>query len=379
MFRLVMIVKNEHGVIERGLRASLPHVDSWCIVDTGSTDDTKEIITRVADELGVPGKLYEREWKNFGHNRTEALQLAREQNDVECKWLLMIDADDILNAPAGKKLRIPKKSNPGNRHNSFALRIVRGSILFFRNQIFLASAPWLYRGVLHEYPDLPEGTPRSCSAFPDKDVFLDARTEGARSLNPHKYRDDALLLEAEMERNPDDSRSVFYAAQSWRDSGNAQRSMELYLRRYSMTQGYNEERYVALLNVIRMSDDIPQALRLAWLSLDVNPKRRECVAAIFAKIRTTPPSTWTQEMVALGMYCLKVSSAEPSDEFLFAEPHCYAWIFADELSIIAYYTGHHQLTVEMCKVALQHCPKEHCERITVNMNKSKLLLDRQKK
>lgn len=39
------------------LRSSLPHVDSWYIMDTGSDDDTIDIITRVTNEYPlIPGK-----------------------------------------------------------------------------------------------------------------------------------------------------------------------------------------------------------------------------------------------------------------------------------------------------------------------------------
>jgi glycosyltransferase involved in cell wall biosynthesis len=77
MFGVCMIVKDEENVIERALRSVLRTVDTWCIVDTGSTDKTKEIIQKVADELGKVGHLYDRKWVNFGHNRSEALTLAK--------------------------------------------------------------------------------------------------------------------------------------------------------------------------------------------------------------------------------------------------------------------------------------------------------------
>ena len=37
---LNMIVKNESAIIERCLNAVYPFIDEYCIVDTGSTDDT---------------------------------------------------------------------------------------------------------------------------------------------------------------------------------------------------------------------------------------------------------------------------------------------------------------------------------------------------
>ena len=47
---LNMIVKDEQAVIERLLRSVSPFIDSYLIVDTGSSDDTADIIHRVMTE-----------------------------------------------------------------------------------------------------------------------------------------------------------------------------------------------------------------------------------------------------------------------------------------------------------------------------------------
>src|SRR5579883_2825669 len=89
---LNMIVKDESPVIERCLASvkKLGIIDYWVIVDTGSTDGTQKIIKKFMKD--IPGKLYERPWKNFAHNRNEALALAKDKAD----YLLFIDADEQL-------------------------------------------------------------------------------------------------------------------------------------------------------------------------------------------------------------------------------------------------------------------------------------------
>ena len=52
---LNMIVKNESKIIIRLLESVLPIVDSYCICDTGSTDDTKEIIKNFFDKWDISG------------------------------------------------------------------------------------------------------------------------------------------------------------------------------------------------------------------------------------------------------------------------------------------------------------------------------------
>src|SRR4029077_16141857 len=87
-----MIVKNEKDVIIRCLESVLPLVEYWVIVDTGSTDGTQKIIKDFMKEKKVKGELFERPWKNFEHNRNEALGLAKGKAD----YVLFIDADEYL-------------------------------------------------------------------------------------------------------------------------------------------------------------------------------------------------------------------------------------------------------------------------------------------
>jgi glycosyltransferase involved in cell wall biosynthesis len=87
MFGLVMIVKDEAERIGPCLASLRPVLRNWTVLDTGSTDGTQDIV-RAALE-GIPGKLYEDEFVNFGSARSRAFALARGTAD----WLLASDAD----------------------------------------------------------------------------------------------------------------------------------------------------------------------------------------------------------------------------------------------------------------------------------------------
>ena len=76
---LVMIVRNEAAVIRRCLESVKPLIEHWVICDTGSTDDTPEAIRQTLS--GIPGTMHQVPWVDFGHNRTEALKLARGKAD----------------------------------------------------------------------------------------------------------------------------------------------------------------------------------------------------------------------------------------------------------------------------------------------------------
>jgi glycosyltransferase involved in cell wall biosynthesis len=54
---LNMIVKNESKIITRLFNSVLPIIDCYCICDTGSTDNTVEVLTNYFLYKGIPGKV----------------------------------------------------------------------------------------------------------------------------------------------------------------------------------------------------------------------------------------------------------------------------------------------------------------------------------
>ena len=77
---LCMIVKNESKIIERCLNSVKPLIDYVCIVDTGSTDDTIDVINNWMKSNDIEGKVIFEPWKNFAYNRSFAMEKIREKN-----------------------------------------------------------------------------------------------------------------------------------------------------------------------------------------------------------------------------------------------------------------------------------------------------------
>lgn len=83
-----LIVKNEEKHLERCLKSLVNKVDEIVVVDTGSTDKTKEIAREYTE------KVFEYEWKNdFAAARNYSLEKATGD------WILVIDADEELVSP----------------------------------------------------------------------------------------------------------------------------------------------------------------------------------------------------------------------------------------------------------------------------------------
>ncbi|MBW5448467.1 glycosyltransferase [Cohnella sp. CFH 77786] len=94
LLSLCMIVRNEEKVLARCLDSVQGFVDEIIVVDTGSTDGTKEIAGRYTDHV------YDFTWINdFAVAKNEAVRRATS------KWILVLDADEYLDPSEKNDLR----------------------------------------------------------------------------------------------------------------------------------------------------------------------------------------------------------------------------------------------------------------------------------
>lgn len=324
---LTMIVKDEAPVIERCLTAMLPLIDAWCIVDTGSTDDTAEIVTRVL--AGVPGQLHHRTWRDFAHNRTDALALARQWGDFS----IMIDADVRCVLEPGTEPADIRRALDADVHQ---VLLDDGPIHYLRPQITSTRLTYRYRGVLHEFLVEPPDSRRGQSIAGMRFV---SHCDGARSRNPRKYLDDVALLRTALASSAEPDlagRYTYYLGNSLRDAGMAAEAADAYLQRTTMG-GWGEELYQAWLWFARMRHRIDGPTAEVFDALarahDVVPNRAEacCDAATFARQADRMPLAAVWAARAVG-----ISRPESS---LFLEPDVYQWRSLYEYSIAAWYVG----------------------------------------
>jgi glycosyltransferase involved in cell wall biosynthesis len=227
------IVKNEAARIERMLASVEPHIGCWVICDTGSTDGTQAKIRDFFGEHCVPGLLYETTFENFSQARNEALNIARTSPLVpDFDYVLLCDADMELVAPDG----IGDLIAP-----AYLLEQRSGDLRYWNTRLVRRDAPAEYKGVTHEYLSV-EGAENLHHAW-----FID-HADGAN--RPGKFDRDIALLEEALMRDPDDARSVFYLAQSYKDRGDFAKAAELYERRAEMG-GFDEEVFCSWLAASR--------------------------------------------------------------------------------------------------------------------------------
>lgn len=349
---LCMIVKNEATIIERCLMSVMGVIDHWTIIDTGSTDDTQDVIRRVMKD--IPGKLEERPWVNFAHNRSEALALAREAAD----YTLIMDADDVLEVPDGAAI-------PRLEADSVTVDINYSPIRYARAQVVSNHLAWCYKGAVHEFL-FAEGTKTQAHM---QGITIRVGSDGARRKDPDVFKHDVEIIKQAMETETDPlmlSRYQFYLGMSYKDAGMPEEAMEAFRVRAEMGH-WPEEIYVGLLLTARFmvaldkpDEEVIKAYADAHASF---PHRAEALHGLSQFLRYKGRYQEAYDGAQAGLAIPTPQGA------LFMEAWIYDYGLLDELSVSAFWSGHYNEGAEACErlLAENKMPGDMRQRVIDNL------------
>ena len=150
---LVMIVKNESKNMPR-LIASLRQDDKSpfvmqriCIEDTGSTDDTVQVIKDLGKKYNIPTIVHFEPFQNFSHNRTHAVKMAKELVP-DSDYILLSDADFMweinTNGTFDSSLLFDHKYN---------IKQYNVNLDYMNTRMLSAKVDWKCWGLTHEFWD----------------------------------------------------------------------------------------------------------------------------------------------------------------------------------------------------------------------------------
>lgn len=217
-----MLVKDEAKTLPRTLPSMLPAIDTWTVMDTGSTDHTAEIAAEILGRWN--GEIIERPFDGFGPSRTALLQAARDKAD----YTLMLDADMTIEVNADR---------PRFDADAYQLKIHGGNIAWRLPLLTRSQHPFEYRGVAHAFL----ASDHAARIAPSD--WIDIHHAGPWATR-EKLERDLALLQAEFLAHPNDARTVFYLAETHRFLGHVDEAIRFYLMRTSMG-GFEEERWYA--------------------------------------------------------------------------------------------------------------------------------------
>ncbi len=205
---LCMIVKDEGANLRNCLESVKDLVDEIIVVDTGSKDNT----IKIAEEFGA--RIYHYNWNDdFSAARNESLKYAGGD------WILVLDADEIIDLKNKKKLRaIIKKKEKLAYYLTFKSRMAEsgaGSYIYNAHpRLFQNRRGIVYQGRIHE--EIVSSVERAGGKLALSDIEVEHLGYEARFYKEKdKSERNIRILMKELNNNPDNGMTYFYLGESY--------------------------------------------------------------------------------------------------------------------------------------------------------------------
>lgn len=368
---LVMMVKNEKKRIQYTLDSIVGHVDCMIIYDTGSTDNTIDIIKKHADKHKINLYLIEGEFVDFSTSRNVVLNFA---DTIDVKFLLLMDTNDELKG--GDKLRrfITENMNSETTGYLICQNWWFGKFDKYYNIRFVKNRTgWRYKGCVHEWiSDTTSSTDQPSHPvirIPDDIILYQDRTKDDDKTSKRFKRDRKLLLAAYKD-NPTDSRTLFYLAQTCSCMGLNEESLYYYKLRSDL-EGFQEEKFHSFLR----SGNLAAILRHSWydvMSYYMKAIEHSNRAEPYVKIAHHYINEKKYE-IATGFARMACELEYPDTCILFVDKKVYDYDRWHLLGISAYYVGKYELGKIACLKAIEAGYDKE-----LDTNNLKFYLDREK-
>ncbi len=328
---LNMIVKNEGKIIHRLLESVYRLIDSYCICDTGSTDNTCEIIKEFMEEKNIPGKIVKEPFINFEYNRTFALQQCYELKDTLANYILLLDADMIL--------QVNKVFNKSILDSGDIFYLLQGNNDYYYNNIRIIknTEDLKYVGVTHEFLSYPNSLNKKIHVSKDILFILDIGDGGSKS---DKFERDIRLLNEALVKDPNNGRYLFYLGNSYKNLGLYNEAIDTYTKKINLNGQWCEEVWQSyyMMGKCYMELNKPELAIKFWNKcLEVQPRRIENLYKIVNYYRNNGREFAKDALKDYNKAVDILNKKYERDGFLFLENSIYEWELYFEYTIFAFY------------------------------------------
>ena len=245
LIHLCIMVKNGGPQFEQMLTDNLPIIDKWTILDTGSTDETIDIINRIL--VGKKdGKLYQEPFINFKDSRNRLIDLAG--ND--CKYKIMLDDTYVIQ---GNLRNFLTEIRSDQYSNSFTLFILSDDTKYGSNRIIKSNSDLKY---VHRIHEVITDKNNINVVIPENKVYIDDRRFDYMEKRTRERKQlDLKLLFEEVEENPNDPRAYYYLAQTYNILEDYEKAYFYFMKRCEFVNaGFLQERVDAAFEAARVAN-----------------------------------------------------------------------------------------------------------------------------
>jgi glycosyltransferase involved in cell wall biosynthesis len=344
---LTMMVKNEHKQIAVTLTTVVGIVNDVIIYDTGSTDNTIDIIEEFCLKNNIRLHLKRGTFVDFSTSRNVLLDFA---DTIDVDFLLLMDCNDQLQN--GKELLKFVNSPKIADTSILAWHVTQtwfcGSLTTYRNVRFIRNRSNMrYVGVVHEY--ICKDNYSVEHELPPEIVIFQDRTKDDDKTK-YRFNRDLELLIRENKKHPKEPRTLFYLAQTYECVGKPDSALKYYIERYNEPSGFWEERYEAIyrccliLNKKRINNECKweEVLSLCMKSLEVMMRAEPLVllAEYYQEIK---------QFEIAYLFLERACNLEyPKHCALFIDKNIYEYKRFHLLGIIAFYVKQYKKGYEAC-------------------------------
>lgn len=251
LINLCIMVKNAGEGFRDVLKQNLPYIDRWTVLDTGSTDNTVDIIKEVLKDK--KGNLYQEPFINFRDSRNRCLDLAGKS----CKFNIMLDDTYVLSGNVREFLSIIRSDEFADSYN---VMIKSGDLIYGSNRITKSDRELRYVYKIHEIIQTENNV---VVQIPSNQILInDIDNEYMQQRTNNRKQNDLILLFEEIEQNPNDPRNLYYIAQTYTCLKMWYKAFEYFQKRIEHpVEGYREEVTDAYFQCAYLSET---QLNLEW-------------------------------------------------------------------------------------------------------------------
>lgn len=335
LLAVLIMVKNEESVMRATLEPFLKAgVDSYLILDTGSTDNTVAVTQQLFAEYNVKhGYIEQKQFVDFATSRNHAIEFA-EKYFPHAGFFLMIDAEWYTEGVS--ELLNFCQANKDSWENVYLtkIRIDSSNFEFYNPRLFKPNRNIRFTGVVHEV--LNEG---AYLKAPDELRLIYRPASAGRDKSSKRWVRDKKLLLAEAEKDPTDCRTLFYLGQTCDCLGDNNDAITWYKKRCDI-QGWDEENFMAHYRLAQVYGRLhmwDQAKFFYMKAYTLKPTRAEPLIRLaehYLEIRDYRQSYIFARCAAEMPY--------PEHDVLFIEKELYDHLRYDILAKVAQHVGEYE-------------------------------------
>jgi hypothetical protein len=379
---LTQIMKNESHVITRMLDSIKSIIDIVVLIDTGSTDDSINVVNNWGRENNIETYVFERPFDNFEASRNYSIEMGKKViegrgNDY---WGMWLDADEqlVIDTKVFDKSKLNK--------DLYMFNTYIGQMKYTRNECYKIDKQFRFYGPVHEF--IVSDDKNITSGLMDG-LHVNVQMDGGswKGNIPEKYKSHAFVLEKYIDSNRQDPRWIFYTAQSYHDSASIpdnreeneerlRRALKYYKERVNRTDGYAEEIFYSQFRV----GTIMKIMEYPWAethqellkAYTIDPLRGESIKAIIDYYLQV--NEWHNAYLYTKFAKVNFHGKNPyPNRLLFVDESLYTWKFVEVHAAACFYTGRmdeakasYQEILRITKTHPQYFSQEDLNKIAMN-------------